>query len=81
MDSLKGESKVVSTAFTDGKETVLVLINNEETSQLIDLYGSYSSTEMYLTDEMNNCNKIYSGNFFRETTLPARSITTIVLTK
>lgn len=79
MDSFEGSSKIVSTAFTNGEETVLVLINNEETSQLINLYGCYDSMEIYLTDAAHNCEEIHSGNFFRETNLPARSITTIVL--
>lgn len=81
LDSFEGDSKIVSTAFTDGDETVIVLINNEETSQDIKLYGIYDTMETYLTDASHNCENTKSGDFSRQLTLPAKSITTVVLTK
>ncbi len=79
LDSFEGNSKIVSTAFTDGEETVLVLINNEETSQNISFYGCYDSMEIYLTDCEHDCEQIHSGNFFRETNLTPKSIMTVIL--
>lgn len=81
LDSFENESKIVSTAFTDGDETVIVLINNEETPLDIKLYGIYDTLETYLTDASHNCENTYSGKFTRQQTLPAKSITTVVLTK
>lgn len=80
-DSFENESKLVTTAFTDGEKTVLVIVNNEETAQKINLYGNYDEMEIHLTDYDHNCEQIYSGNFFRETNLTPKSITTIVLYK
>ncbi len=79
LDSLKEESKISSTAFRNSEETVLVLINNEETAFEINLAGFYSSMETYLTDASHNCENIHSGDYLKTTNLPARSITTIVL--
>ncbi len=81
MDSFEGNSKIVSTAFSNGDETVLVLINNENEQQNIKLWGCYDDMEIHLTSEGKNCEQVYSGDFVRETSLPARSISTIVLTK
>lgn len=81
LDSFEGNSKIVLTAFKDKNETVIVLINNEETSQDIKLYGIYGDMETYLTDAAHNCENTYSGRFTRKMTLPAKSITTVILTK
>lgn len=81
LDSFEGNSKIVSTAFKDKNETVIVLINNEETSQDIKLYGIYDAMETYLTDAAHNCENTYSGDYTRQMTLPAKSITTVVLSK
>lgn len=79
LDSFEGNSKIVSTAFKGDGETVIVLINNEETPLDIKLYGLHLSMETYLTDASHNCEQIYSGRYTRQMTLPARSITTVVL--
>lgn len=81
LDSFKDDSKVVSTAFKGDDETVIVLINNEETPQDIKLYGFYDSMEAHLTDATHNCENTYSGEFERKITLPEKSITTVILTK
>jgi len=81
LDSFEGDSKIVSTAFRDENETVIVLINNEETAQNIKLYGIYNTMETYLTDATSNCENTYSGDYTRQMTLPAKSITTVVLSK
>lgn len=79
LDSFEGDSKIVSTAFKGDGETVIVLINNEETPLDIKLYGLHCSMETYLTDADHNCEEVYSGRYTRQLTLPARSITTVVL--
>ena len=79
MDSFEDNSKIASTAFTDGEKTVMVLVNNAEEAQNIKLWGSYKNMEIYTTDAERNCERIYSGEYIRENTLPAKSITTIVL--
>lgn len=79
LDSFEGNSKMVSTAFKGNGETVIVLINNEETSLDIKLFGLHGSMKTYLTDADHNCEQVYSGIYKRQMTLPARSITTVVL--
>ena len=81
LDSFKGDSKIVSTAFKNENETVMVLINNEETPQNIKLYGDYGTAEIYLTDATHNCENTFSGEFERRVELPPKSITTVILTK
>ena len=81
LDSFKGDSKIVSTAFKNENETVMVLINNEEIPQNIKLYGDYCTAEIYLTDATHNCENTFSGEFERRVELPPKSITTVVLTK
>ncbi len=79
MDSLEDESRVTSTAFRGDGETVMILVNNAEESKDIRLYGFYDAMDVYRTDAETNCEKIYSDDFERNITLPAKSITTIVL--
>lgn len=81
MDSLKENSRIASTAFTDGEKTVMVLVNNAEEAQNIRFWGCCSEMDIYITDGANNCRHIYSGEFTREIKLPEKSITTVVLTK
>ncbi len=79
LDSLEENSKIVSTAFRGGDETVIVLINNEEAPLEIKLYGFYDTMEICRTDAAHNCENVYSGDYSRQQTLPAKSITTVVL--
>ncbi len=79
MDSLEDESQIASTAFRGNGETVFVLVNNAKESKNIRLFGLYDSMDIYRTDAKTNCEKIYSDDFERNTELPAKSITTIVL--
>lgn len=80
LDSFNENSQIASTAFTDGRKTVIVLVNNGEESE-IRLLNGCGKAEIYRTDSEKGCEKIYSGRFLRKTTLPAKSITTVVLTK
>lgn len=79
LDSLEKESKIVSVAFTNSEETVIVLINNEETELEYKLAGIYKEMQITLTDKEHNCEEVYSGRFTKKNALPARSITTVVL--
>ena len=79
MDSLEDESRIASTAFRGDGETVLILINNAEEAKEIKLCGIYKSMDVYRTDSGTNCEKIYSDKSTNNITLPAKSITTIVL--
>ena len=79
LDSFEENSKIASTAFTDGDETVFVLVNNAESESEFKLAGYYEEMTVHITDIDRNCEETYSGEFVKKNTLPARSITTIVL--
>ncbi len=79
MDSLKEKSQIESVAFTDGHQTVIVLINNASENTAVDLYGIYNSMEVWQTDSTQNCEQVYDGKYDNDMLLPGRSITTIVL--
>lgn len=79
LDSFEQESRITSTVFTDGEKTVFVLVNNAETESVFKFAGFYDEMTVYVTDEEHNCEETYSGEFVKKNTLPARSITTIVL--
>ena len=81
MDSLEDNSKVASTAFTDGEKTVTVLVNNSENPQNIRLYGDYSPSEIYVTDANRRFEKTAVDNAVEEINLSAKSITTIISEK
>lgn len=78
MDSFEENSTLATVAFTDGEQTVIVIVNNETEDREIRLSGVRGSTEIYRTDETHNCEQIHSGKAQRKTVLPAKSITTIV---
>ncbi len=78
-DSFEEKSQIASTAFKGNGKTILVLVNNAETDREIKLFGCYKAMDVYRTDAENNCAEIYSGDYARSMTLPARSITTVVL--
>ncbi len=79
MDSFEDKSSIASTAFRGDGETVMILVNNAEESKDIRLCGNYNSMDIYRTDAETNCEKVYSDEFTKGLTLPAKSITTIVL--
>ena len=78
-DSLEADSRIASTAFTDGEKTVIVLVNNAESDTEIKLCGSYGEMQKYLTDSEHECEEIYSGEFTKKNVIPAKSITTIIM--
>lgn len=78
MDSFEENSNLATVAFTDGEQTVIVIVNNGTEDREIRLSGVRGSTEIYRTDETHNCEQIHSGEAPRKTVLPAKSITTIV---
>lgn len=78
LDSYEGDSLIASTAFKGNGKTVMVLVNNADSEQDIRLCGAYKSMQIYRTDAEHNCEEVYSDRFTGKTTLPAKSITTIV---
>ena len=79
LDSFEENSRIASTAFSNGDETVIVLVNNAETESEIRLAGFYGEMQKVVTDSEHNCEEIYSGDFEKKNTLPPKSIATIVL--
>lgn len=78
MDSFEDLSQIASTAFKGDSETVLILVNNAEEAKGIRLFGCYESMDIYRTDSEINCEKVYSDDFIKNISLPAKSISTIV---
>lgn len=78
MDSFEDLSQIASTAFKGDGETVLILVNNAEEAKGIRLFGCYESMDIYRTDSEINCEKVYSDDFIKNISLPAKSISTIV---
>ena len=76
-DNLLDKSKIKTVAFIGENTTVIVLVNPEDEAEKINLNGLSGSEEIYLTDETHNCEKIYAGEFSRNTSVPAKSIMTI----
>lgn len=79
MDSFEGKSQIASTAFRGDGKTVIVLVNNAETQQVIKIFDLCKSMEIYRTDKNSNCTEVYSGCYTNNVTLPEKSITTIVM--
>ena len=79
LDSKEGSSQIESVAFTDGKQTVIVLINNAQEDTKVDLFGLYKSMSLWQTDADSDCEQVYSGRYDNDLTLPSQSITTVVL--
>jgi len=80
-DAFGPGSQLAHVAFTQGNETVLVIVNNAVKPQDIRLSGSYNAMQWYVTDGQRECEQAYSGAFEARQTLPARSINTFVLTE
>lgn len=78
-DSFESDSRIASTAFTDGERTVIVLVNNAETEAEIRLSGFYGEMQKYLTDSEHECEEVYNGKFTKKNVLPAKSITTFIV--
>jgi len=76
-DNFEEETKLKTTAFTNDDTTVVVIVNPEENPETIDLCGLLGDTEIYLTDETHNCEKIYEGKFQSEIDIPQKSIITV----
>lgn len=79
LDSKENNENLDYCAFKGNGKTVLVMINNGEAEKNFRLRGLYFSEEIIRTDADHNCESIYSGKFVKDTTLPSKSITTIVL--
>ncbi len=76
-DNFREDSQLKAVAFTDDSTTVVVIVNSEERSEAIDLCGLLGNSEIYLTDETHNCEKIYDGKFDSKIDVPQKSIMTV----
>ncbi|MBE6784048.1 MAG: hypothetical protein E7536_08560 [Ruminococcaceae bacterium] len=76
-DNFGDDSSIKTVAFIDENTTVVVLVNPQENAENITLGGMMGNTQIYLTDETHNCEKIYEGKYNPEIDIPAKSIMTI----
>lgn len=76
-DNFREETKLKTVAFTDENTTVIVIVNPEENGEALKLDGLLGNSEIYLTDETHNCEKIYDGKFESTIEIPAKSIVTV----
>ena len=74
---VREETKIKTVAFTDENTTVIVIVNPEENGEALKLDGLLGNSEIYLTDETHNCEKIYDGKFESTIEIPAKSIVTV----
>lgn len=82
VNDVKGYQKdLEKVAFTDGENTVLVVVNNAKTEKTIELSDSYGKAEVYLTDGSHNYEKVSPEFTNGQYVLSPRSITTFVLSK
>ena len=78
-ENMKEESTLKTVAFIgDNNETVVVIVNPEN-EQMLKIGGLIGEAEIYLTDEIHNCEKIYEGKFENNITIPEKSIITITV--
>lgn len=76
-DNFNENSTLKTVAFTDGDRYVVVIVNPSEADEEIRLCGLLGETQIYLTDETHNCEKIYEGKLESKITAPTKSIMTI----
>lgn len=76
-DNFYDDTKLKTVAFINDDTAVVVIVNPEEAEEELKICGLLGDTEIYLTDETHNCEKIYSGKFDRKITVPSKSIMTI----
>ncbi len=79
-DNFLEETKIKTVAFTNENTTVIVIVNPEENGETLKLGGLLGNSEIYLTDETHNCEKIYEGEFKSKINIPAKSIITVRVT-
>ncbi len=78
IDNLEN-SALKTVAFTNGEETVVVIVNPAETAENLKLAGLAGEAEIYLTDSTHNCEKIYGGTLDSKISVPAKSIMTVTV--
>lgn len=77
-DNMEDETKLKTVAFVDNDgKTVVVIVNPEASEEELKIGGLLGDTEIYITDETHNCEKIYEGKFEKRITVPQKSIMTI----
>ncbi len=80
-DDIGYNEEIKKVAFTDSEKTVLILVNNSETEETVKFLEAYPDSEIYVTDERLNCEKVDEKVENGKYVLHAKSITTIVFDK
>ncbi|MGI6248417.1 MAG: glycoside hydrolase [Acutalibacteraceae bacterium] len=72
-------SEIAAVAFKNCGKLTLVLINNEEVDTLVQLKNTGAHMRVFTTDAVRNYEQTYDGACLSALSLPARSITTVVI--
>lgn len=78
-ENMKNESTLKTVAFIDDNGKTVVVIVNPSQEQVLEIGGLIGNAQIYLTDTIHNCEKIYDGKFEREITIPEKSIMTVIV--
>ena len=79
LDNHLEKSTLRSLAYRAGGTDYLVIINNDTQAQEIRLGGHYKNESVFVTSAENNCDEVFDGKFTRSLSIPAKSVTTVVL--
>lgn len=80
-DKVGYDENISKVAFTNDTETVLVVVNNSEKSEVLKFFENYSDARIYVTDSERNCEEVQEKIIDGEYTLSEKSITTFVFNK
>ncbi len=80
-DEIGKNESLATVAFSDNEKTVLVVVNNSQNDETVRFLEKYPSAEIYVTDEVHNCELVEDCFTGTKYTLSARSITTFVFEK
>ncbi len=68
-------------AFSDGNQTVIVLVNNSGEDVKVNLTGCSGNYETYITDSSRKCEMADKGKLHSGIVIPAKCIETVVISK
>ncbi len=80
-DSFKHKNELTYLAFRNSEKTVYIVINNTDDDKRAGIGSLCGTAEVWQTSADQNCEKIHSGRAGAKQILPAKSITTFVVTK
>ena len=79
LDNHLDKSTLRTLAYRAGGTDYLVIVNNETEAKEIRLNGLYKNETVFVTSAEKHCEEVFNGKFTRHLSLPAQSITTILL--